>query len=517
VETTQQTGAHSAAPQSGARRWWWRVLGLRRRSGKWVPIGLTAWGVVLVLLVVVVGGGTGFAKYSTQPGFCRSCHIMEPYYEAWHNSTHGDVSCQECHFEPGWRNTLKGKYQAMAQVAKYVTRTYGTKPHAEIKDVSCLQSGCHERRLLEGKVRWEVTATTGDPIEIAFDHRPHLGELRRGKRLRCVSCHSQIVQGEHLTVTLDTCFICHFKGLRHGRDTEVLSGCRSCHDAPQQVIEMELGPFDHESYVGRGVACEDCHSDAIRGDGEVPQQVCGTCHNKVDHLARYDDTELMHRNHVTDHKVECTNCHIQIVHELDAVNRRPSGACGACHEVSHSGPMALYWGTGGRGVPDMPSPMARTQVDCIGCHRHQALPERVAEVVGQTFAAANESCTYCHGTKYDGTLEEWRARLSALQQESDGVYERAAAVVSGAQLPARALQQAEALLADAEHNRRLVHLGHGVHNINYAAALLNTAIEFCQAAEAIAGSDAADVLSLHEGAGSPVDPIEGTEAGQDKQ
>jgi nitrate/TMAO reductase-like tetraheme cytochrome c subunit len=513
----QQPGVDSPAADNPPRRWWWRVLGLRRRSGKWLPIGLTTWGVVLAVFVIVVGGGAGFAEYSTQPGFCVSCHIMEPYYEAWHRSTHKDVPCQECHFAPGWRNTLKGKYQAMAQVAKYVTRTYGTKPHAEIADVSCLQSGCHEQRLLEGKVRWEVTSTIGDPIEIAFDHRPHLGELRRGKRLRCVSCHSQIVQGEHLTVTLDTCFVCHFKGLRHGRDSEVVGGCRSCHDAPRQVIEMALGPFDHEAFVGRGVTCENCHSDAIRGDGEVPQQVCGTCHNKVDHLARYHDTEMLHRKHVTDHKVECANCHIQIVHELDAVSQRPSGACGACHEFSHAGPAELYWGTGGRGVPDMPSPMARSQVDCIGCHRHQALPENVAEVVGQTFAAAKESCTYCHGAKYDGTLADWRQRIAALQQAADEAYERAEAIVSESRLSASTSRRAESLLADAEHNRRLVRLGHAVHNITYAAAVLNTAIGFCREAESIVSGQAADVSLLEAATGSPVDVAKGTVAGQDKQ
>ncbi|MBU0617845.1 MAG: cytochrome c3 family protein, partial [Planctomycetes bacterium] len=425
--------------------------------------------------------------------------------------------CQDCHFEPGWRKTLKGKFQASAQVAKYLTRTYGSKPHAEIADASCLRSGCHEKRLLEGKVRWAAPTSDGQTIEIAFDHTPHLGELRRGKQLRCVSCHSQIVQGEHLTVTLDTCFICHFKGLRHGRDSEVVGGCRSCHDAPRQVIDMELGPFDHQAYVGRGVACENCHSDSIRGDGEVHQQVCGTCHNKVDHLARFHDTEMMHRHHVTEHKVECANCHIQIVHELDAAGQPSSGACGACHEISHAGPAALYWGTGGRGVPDMPSPMARTQVDCIGCHRHRALPEGDAQVVGQTFAAANESCTYCHGSKYDGTLEEWKQRIAGLQQASDEVYERANAVVAQATLSRPALRRAETLLADADHNRRLVRLGHGVHNITYAAASLNAAMEFCRKAEAIVSGDVANVFSLDEAARPPVGAAQGAAVGRDGQ
>lgn len=464
---------------------WWRILGVRRHERKWLPIGLTLWGWFLVLAVAVVAGGIGFGEYSMQPEFCRSCHIMEPYYQAWHKSTHKNVPCADCHFEPGWRSTLRGKYQASSQVVKYLTRTYGTKPHAEIRDASCLRSGCHEKRLIEGKVRWHLTATDGEPIDVAFDHTPHIRELRRGKQLKCVSCHSQIVQGEHLTVTLDTCFICHFKGLKHGRDNEVLAGCRSCHDAPRQLIKTELGLFNHQEYVGRGVACENCHSDSIRGDGQVPKQVCGTCHNKAEHLGRFGDTVFLHKNHVTDHKVECTNCHIQIEHTLNAAGPGSVGSCGTCHEGSHAGPRALYWGIGGRGVPDMPSPMARTQVDCIACHRHKQLPATVAEVVGQTFTAVGESCVYCHGTKYDGTLAEWKQTIAAMRKESDATYERVSGIVSKARLSAPAMRRAKVLLADADHNRRLVKLGHGVHNVNYTTALLNAANEFCQKAEEI--------------------------------
>ncbi len=47
------------------------------------------------------------------------------------------------------------------------------------------------------------------------------------------------------------------------------------------------------------------------------------------------------------------------------------------------------------------------------------------------------------------------------------------------------------LLADAEHNIRLVKLGHGVHNVNYATALLNAAVQWCNEVDRIAGGTAA--------------------------
>ena len=126
-------------------------------QGKRLRIGLTKWGWVPAGRAGAVGGRAAFAEYSMQPDFCRSCHIMEPYYQAWHHSTHKNVPCVDCHFEPGLENTLNGKLQASSQAVKYITHTYGSKPHAEIHDVSCLRSGCHEKRLLEGKVNWTVT------------------------------------------------------------------------------------------------------------------------------------------------------------------------------------------------------------------------------------------------------------------------------------------------------------------------------------------------------------------------
>ena len=281
----------------------------------------------------------------------------------------------DCHFDPGLTNTLQGQVAGQSsQAMKYITQTYGSKPHAEVHDDACMRSGCHERRLLEGKVKWDIKSSRGDTISIRFDHTPHLKEMRRGKELRCVSCHSQIVQGQHIVVTLDTCFLCHFKGLKHGREDQTIGGCKGCHDAPKSEIRLATGMFSHNEYLQRGVTCENCHSDALKGDGAVPQQTCWNCHNQTSQVSRYNETQFIHRSHVSQHKVECSSCHIRIEHNLTAgapkLEQTPTGthvqvetgSCGQCHEQTHGGPMELYRGVGGRGVPEMPSP----DVPCSG-------------------------------------------------------------------------------------------------------------------------------------------------------
>jgi nitrate/TMAO reductase-like tetraheme cytochrome c subunit len=484
-----------------SRPWWMKVLGLRRRAGKFLRIAPTRWGYVLLIVFILTAGSAGFAEYSMQPDFCRSCHIMEPYYQAWHSSTHKNVPCTDCHFEPGLKNTFKGKWEASSQAAKFITGTYGSKPHAQINDISCMRSGCHEKRILEGKVDWTVTTPKGNTVTIKFDHKPHLEEERRGKQLRCVSCHSQIVQGQHLVVTLDTCFLCHMKGKEHGRNEQTVGGCTSCHEAPKAKVKLATGDFDHADYLGRGVTCNNCHSEAIKGDGNVPRQVCWNCHNQPAQVAQYGETAKMHKAHISEHKTECSSCHVQIEHGLNPTGSSiassaagasgasagaktashgmfETGTCGTCHQATHGGPAELYRGTGGRGVPDMPSPMSRAQVDCIACHKAKDNNDSVATVVGQTFKATQESCNYCHGTKYEGSLDAWRKQIDTHLKRAEEVYARALAASDGSLRIRR-------LLDDADHNIRLVKLGHGVHNVAYATALLNAAIEWCDQANPV--------------------------------
>ncbi len=490
-----------APPQRSAARlsWWWRALGIRRRpKARWFRVVPSIWGWVLILAVGFVLGASAFAEYSMQPDFCRSCHIMEPYYQAWHESTHKNVPCTDCHFEPGLENTIKGKWEASSQAVKFITKTYGSKPHAQVHDSSCLRSGCHERRVLEGKVNWEVPTKGGPTIIIRFDHTPHLTETRRGQHLRCVSCHSQMVQGKHIVVTVDSCFLCHMKGFAHGRDDQTLGGCRSCHDAPKGKIRLATGTFDHAQYIDRGVSCLNCHSDSVAGDGAVPRQMCWNCHNKPEQIARYSETAFVHRTHISEHKVECASCHVQIIHELNAGqavgasltttsfdHSSANGSCGQCHERLHSSAQLLYEGKGGRGVPDMPSPMFTTQVDCIACHRVSHDAGTSDEMGGRTWVAARTACVTCHGDKYAQMLDDWKLALKARLTTAQEALTDAEARLRLANLEGPALLEAQRRLDDARHNINMVRQGPGVHNVPYANALLSYATD---AAHAVAPS-----------------------------
>lgn len=453
-------------------RWWERVLGflgIVLEPGRFWGLRLTP------RFFKIVGGccvaaflfALGMAKYSTSPSFCRSCHIMEPYYKAWKTSKHNFVPCVDCHYPPGSPKTiLWKKFQALSQVVKYVTRTYSSKPFAEIEDSACLRSGCHSTRLLQGKIITEKG--------IKFDHKPHLTGVRRGRRLRCVSCHSQIVVGKHVEVTWDTCYLCHFKGTKEGREFHPVGGCLGCHNLPEKSFKIDNIVYNHKQFVTKhNVSCQNCHMDVIRGDGEAPKERCFTCHNQPEKLAKYEDIPLIHENHVTKHNVACFHCHKEMKHGFLEPSHRmrhenlPTD-CAKCHLNTHQTQALFYSGKGGIGVANNPSPMYLANVDCIGCHVSKGAGPVEGEV---TFRVSEKTCLNCHGKKYLGTLEEAQSEfsetLAGLSKKLEFIRKSLKEAPSGA-----SVKTARKLISRAEKNIRFVRQAHASHNVYYAAQLL---------------------------------------------
>jgi hypothetical protein len=436
---------------------------------------------ILVLIFSV-----GMFEFSTSPYFCASCHIMKPYYQAWNTSKHNHVPCVDCHYPPDIRDKMVLKVQALTQVVKYVTRTYSSKPYAEISDESCLRKGCHETRLLQGQVLFSPPQKPGKPpIKIKFDHKPHLTDLKRGKKLRCTSCHSQIVVGNHMEVTSSTCFLCHFKGAKLGRAENPIGGCGNCHGAPEGDIKIGEAKFNHKEFVGvRHVACQNCHLEAIQGEGEAKKDRCFQCHNEPARLSHYSDIDFMHKNHVTDHKIECTHCHEEIRHAVKTTVEPLQYDCSVCHEKKHNIQKQLYMGIGARGVPNRPSVMFVTNVDCVGCHLVPKMSAATSPFLGQTFKASEAACIGCHGDDFRGILGEWEKTVNRALAEARPAVEKAkAAAARGGKEGRKAIQLAK----DAEYNYHFVLYGKGVHNPEYAVDVLRKVKADSEAAVASVG------------------------------
>jgi predicted CXXCH cytochrome family protein len=433
-----------------------------------VRMATLAAGIVLAFGFILL---FAFVQVSSTPWFCGSfCHIMKPYYQSWARSSHRHIACVECHISPGVTAEIRKKFEAMSMVAKYFTATYGTKPWAEVDDAACLR--CHERRLLEGRV---------DFHGVTFDHTPHLTETRRGMKLRCTSCHGQIVQGTHLTVTSTTCALCHFKGQPANAG---LGRCTRCHEIPERVVGRPRANFDHSQVKTLGMDCRSCHAGIVTGRGEVPRERCVSCHNQPQRLAEFENTDLLHRKHVTEHKVDCVECHMVIEHAqrpptttAAAVTSQDAGTCGTCHGAGHGAQQLLYEGRGGRGVPVMPGPMAVAGVSCEGCHSAALASDasQAGDLSVHTLRSNAVACMSCHGPSYEAIFDAWKggveSRVEALRRQLD-----ATVGAMGVSPPP--------VFEDARANFQLVERGRGVHNVNFSYALLDKAWEQMNSARA---------------------------------
>ncbi len=425
--------------------------------------------------VLAVGGGVFLAffiymlYYTTSPSFCNSCHIMNPYYDAWKTSKHSNVTCVACHYPPQTREALWVKFQAVNSVVQFFTKKYSSKPYAQIEDASCLRSNCHSTTFLAKKLTFKKG--------ILFDHKFHLGDLRRGKQLRCTSCHSQIVVGTHVEVTESTCFLCHFKHAEGQKGVLPLGNCTTCHEAPKRDIQFQGFTFNHKDFVGsRHVSCEKCHRDVIQGEGHAPKERCYDCHNQPAILAKYEDITFIHENHVAKRKVECTRCHDEIKHGLQASKVRfMEYNCEVCHTAVHNGPKELFMGEGGRGAPKTPSHMLVARLDCLACHIQPKGGELAVGGNGRTFVASEKACMNCHGDQYQGMLKDWQGTFAAMIRDITPKIESARQAIEKSGTKKGKWGEAKKLWDDAKYNVDFVKIGRGVHNPFYAAELIQVA------------------------------------------
>jgi nitrate/TMAO reductase-like tetraheme cytochrome c subunit len=405
---------------------------------------LAALGVGLVVLLLAANFAV--SRMAQRSSFCQNCHYMAPYVEQWKSSSHAAVDCVQCH--------PYGTMAVAASTARYLSGAYNPRPRAEVDDKSCLASGCHEQRLLKAQESFRGG--------IRFDHQVHLKTLPRGIQLRCTSCHNQIVQKGHVTVTEQVCYTCHFKGAGRG---EAVTGCETCHGKPKKVVEHAGFSFSHESYLKIGVGCNQCHVQVVTGDAAVTKERCAACH--VRREERIKDVPLLHQTHISQHKVDCQECHDPIRHGKVQFVEPLEIRCESCHIRQHSLRKLMYIGTGGKLIPDLPSRMFAAQVSCTGCHIHVTEKGAVLSHEART-VAQREACVTCHGPGYDKMYDDWKALMAKLVQVYGAFLAEAEKQAAGKPVP----KQHATALRDAREAFLFVKDGRGEHNVEYAVKLV---------------------------------------------
>ncbi len=413
-------------------------------------------------------------QVTSQPSFCKTCHYMEPYYDSWKASVHSDVTCTQCHFPPGLAGTIRGKIEGLVQVVNYVSSSYSRrKPWAEIEDASCLRSGCHVVEKLNSDVVFKG---------VHFNHKKHLAPMRLGKELRCTSCHSQIVQGDHIKVSETTCFLCHFKESEFRTKNLVakMSDCKKCHQWENlSKEEREKSKFDHLMVTKNNIKCKQCHTNPVIGDGFVPKENCYKCHWDMERLGRFDEVELLHTQHIKEHKVECINCHFPIQHKINRLDPQSELNCNMCHTDMHHEQKALFTGIKIDSIEGIPNPMYTVGLDCSSCHIfHQTI-----DGDSSVKTAKPKSCETCHGKGYAKLLKMWEKSTDRKIKDLRSNIRKTKSVLAKANKKNK--KKANKVIANADNILHILTKGKAIHNVTYSYSLINKGNDYLNQALSI--------------------------------
>lgn len=292
------------------------------------------------ILAAVIAAYAAATWYTSRPAFCNSCHEMTPYYSAWQDAAHSDVSCIECHVDPGLAANFAHKFVALKEVWVHVTGdpTFPM-PEVNLPDSRCTR--CHDGTI--------------DPDIPDFDHEEH----RRGRT--CKTCHDTV--GHEVTA----------EALQ---EAGILNAdVQAQRDARNGIVFGNGTPLAEHTEVG----CSDCH--------DMPASTCAACHEPpADHFER-----------------PCMTCHTastwQFLHPVapptcvlchDRPADHPDGECSECHAPGVSW---VFVHPASAECGDCHTPPADHYAgSCAACHR-ATVP--FAQTVF-SHPPQNAACSDCH-------------------------------------------------------------------------------------------------------------------------
>jgi hypothetical protein len=207
----------------------------------------------------------------------------------------------------------------------------------------------------------------------------------------------------------------------------------------------------------------------VVGDGAVLESRCNICHADINKIEQISDDEFMHKMHVTDHKVECENCHLPIQHKSIARTKDIFPECQGCHSTPHQAQLDLFSGTGGKNIKNHPNSMFTAGLNCQACHIYH-----ISEFgISGKSVASGESCEKCHGEGYSKLYDEWEE----IMVEKLELVEQGIKLIDDKKNkdPEQFDKNRSNLLNDAHYNYQLVKTGNVVHNVAYSDRLLLSA------------------------------------------
>ena len=300
---------------------------------------------------------------------CASCHKQPPTRVTLKSDTcascHADVhagqftqDCKACHTDTAWKG---GRFD-------HATTTFALR--AKHAPLTC--DACHRPQAAPARVAARIAAV---PTRVSASATPVVDF--RGLKATCVSCHTDVHQGELGT------------------------SCETCHSdaafAVRAYTHKTGGPF----FAGQHAAltCEQCHTSLAPArpvrTGTAPLAVrfaaaargCGSCHKDI-HLGQFT------ASCETCHSVETAQFAVTIDHARQTsfvlTGKHGAVACRGCHKVE-TGRFPAAAGTAVR--------LKGVGATCVSCHKDVHLGQLVANCESCHTSDTFHLATYAHKSK----------------------------------------------------------------------------------------------------------------------
>ncbi|MBI5789184.1 MAG: NapC/NirT family cytochrome c [Candidatus Schekmanbacteria bacterium] len=388
--------------------------------------------------------------FSSSPPFCRmACHNMVLEVDQWAKSSHGKrhIDCVSCHYREGLVGYMTAKVLAMKDLVNSITGQMGLEMHDP-----------HEQEELEHHYEWPAPGTlvlTPDLIEsekkmdhIILPQYIHNVEVDLGMGpCKKVDEHGnyriQLHRHSYLWNNVEmNCRGCHSKLGNRGRhskkniaDFVIKNALMSFKGQSEKRRKGIIVP--HAIHLDKGIACIDCHAEIVHGPDEF----------------REENGAVMPRMEI------CFRCHN---------DRRAPRDCTLCHEMQKK----MNLGIEGAGVEDTPNYMYPNSATCTDCHLQE-----------NQWKMSPKVCSDCHGDEGHGaTMIEWQTSTKELLTQVEPLVDEVGKGIEQAKQRGKNVGAAEELYNDALYNYEFVVSdgSKGAHNVDYAAALLNSAKEKLQ-------------------------------------
>ena len=155
---------------------------LHRRSKRIIlitTVSIVALGALMVLTM----------HFTSQPNFCSSCHEIRQPVASWTIGAHKNITCLDCHANPGTVGYVSRKFKGLGEVYLHFTNQIPTTLVARYNIQTCIV--CHKGQNRSHPNAKNINLAPGEPLAPKFSHTQILHN-----DVSCLVCHRYVGHGE---------------------------------------------------------------------------------------------------------------------------------------------------------------------------------------------------------------------------------------------------------------------------------------------------------------------------------